>query len=79
MTAVRKVNQKKREHEAAKEIHTRIGNTVKLTSCPQGRFWVQLHWQNQTPDEKPSVSEGRAPKVHIYISGVAFLQGYKSM
>lgn len=79
MTAARKVNEKKREHEAAKETDKRIGRTLNLTSCPPGRFWVQLHWQNQTPDGKPNVWEGRAQKVHIYTFGVVVLRRHRSM
>lgn len=70
---------RKREHEAAEEIHTKIGRTLNLTSCPPGRSWVQLHWQNQTPDGKPNVSEGRAQKVHIYTFGAAVLQRHGSV
>lgn len=79
MTSAKKVNQKKREHEAAEEIHKRIGRVLNLTSCPPGRFWVQLHWQNQTPDGKPNVSQGMAQKVHIYTFWVAVLQRHRLM
>lgn len=79
MTAARKVNQKKREHKAAEEMNIRTGWTLNLTSCPPGRFWVQLHWQNQTPDGKPNVSEGRAQKVRIYTFGVAVLRRHRSV